>query len=206
MNLYTKSVSSELYTLLCGIMQDKGFETFILGGGTSLSLRFGHRSSIDLDFFSVPKFDSSRFLDLLLEKYENIDIVNRTPGSICAVINDYKIDFLHHPYPLISEPPGKENIRFLSLPDIAAMKVNAVTNRGSKKDFFDLYLLQKIGISISKSLENFSMKYNGNKLLALRSLLWFEDADAEPDPILLNDWTWESVKKEIAELVDNIIN
>jgi predicted nucleotidyltransferase component of viral defense system len=206
MNLYTKSVSSELYTLLCGIMQDKGFETFILGGGTSLALRFGHRSSIDLDFFSVPKFDSSRFLDMLREKYENIDIVNRTPGSICAVINDYKIDFLHHPYPLISEPAGKENIRFLSLPDIAAMKVNAVTNRGSKKDFTDLLLLHEEGIQLNMALDFFCKKYGeGGRFLAVRSLAWFADAEEEPDPVYLNGWSWKEVRGRVEQLVKNII-
>ena len=86
------------------------------------------------------------------------------------------------------------------------MKINAVTSRGSKKDFFVLYLLHQTGISISTSLDHFSVKYNGNRFLALRSLLWFEDADSEPDPILLNDWSWEYVKKEIAELVDTIIS
>ena len=206
MNLYTKSVSPELYTLLYNITRDTAFETFILGGGTSLALRFGHRSSIDLDFFSVPPFDSERFLDLLRKTYTDIEVVNRTPGSICAVINGFKIDFLHHPYPLLEKPISRNQIRFLSLPDIAAMKINAVTNRGSKKDFTDLLLLHEEAIRLDEALDFFCRKYGGGgRFLAVRSLAWFADAEEEPDPVYLNGWSWKEVRGRIEELVKDII-
>lgn len=31
-----------------------------------------------------------------------------------------------------------DDVALVSLPDLAAMKLNAIANRGSKKDFFDL--------------------------------------------------------------------
>jgi hypothetical protein len=203
---YPDSVDPVLLDLLSYVMQEKDLEPFLLGGGTSLSLRFGHRSSEDLDFFSREKFDTDRLQNCFADSFPDSQILNRTEGSLCLLVQGIKIDFLYHPYPLLRKADIREGSRFLSLPDISAMKINAVTNRGSKKNFFDLYLLHQRGISISTSLDHFSVKYNGNRFLALRSLLWFEDADSEPDPILLNDWSWEYVKKEIAELVDTIIS
>lgn len=202
---YPDSVDPVLLELLNYVMQEKDLETFLLGGGTSLSLRCGHRSSEDLDFFSREKFDTELLQNCFAETFPHSQVLNRTKGSLCLLVKGVKIDFLYHPYPLLRKPDIQEKSRFLSLTDISAMKINAVTNRGSKKDFFDLYLLHQIGITISNSLEHFSMKYNGNRFLALRSLLWFEDADTEPDPVLLKPWLWENVKKEIAELVDEII-
>jgi predicted nucleotidyltransferase component of viral defense system len=199
------SVDPVLLDLLSYVMQEKDLEFFLLGGGTSLSLRFGHRSSDDLDFFSREKFDTNLLQNRFAESFPDSQVLNRTEGSLCLLVKGIKIDFLYHPYPLLREADIREGSRFLSLPDISAMKINAVTNRGSKKDFFDLYLLHQTGISISSCLDHFSKKYNGNRFLALRSLLWFEDADTEPDPILHNDWTWKLVKSRIAELVDAII-
>jgi predicted nucleotidyltransferase component of viral defense system len=178
---------------------------FLLGGGTSLALRFGHRSSEDLDFFTRETFDTEGLRNRFAEAYPGSQVLNRTAGSLCLVVEGVKIDFLHHPFPLLDKVDYQGQSRFLSIPDIAAMKINAVTNRGSKKDFLDLYLLHTIGISITDSLQFFSNKYNGNRLLALRSLLWFEDAETEPDPILLNGWSWESVKQEISAIVGKII-
>jgi predicted nucleotidyltransferase component of viral defense system len=202
---YPDSVDPVLLELFSYVMQEKELKTFLLGGGTSLALRFGHRSSEDLDFFSREKFDTENLQNSLAEAFPGSQIVNRTIGSLCIVAEGINIDFLHHPFSLLEKADSQGQSRFLSLPDIAAMKINAVTNRGAKKDFFDLYLLHTIGVAISDSIHYFSRKYNGNRLLALRSLLWFEDAETEPDPILLNDWSWELVKKEISEIVGKLI-
>jgi len=116
------------------------------------------------------------------------------------------IDFLHHPYPLLEKTIVRNNIRFLSLPDIAAMKINAVTNRGSKKDFTDLLLLHEEGIRLDRALDCFCRKYGGGgRFLAVRSLAWFTDAEEEPDPVYLNGWTWNEVRSRIEQLVKDII-
>ncbi len=86
------------------------------------------------------------------------------------------------------------------------MKINAVTNRGSKKDFTDLLELHLQGIPLSEALDNFIEKYNGNRLLAVRSLLWFEDAENEPDPVFLNNLSWDFVRSEMQKLSDNLIS
>ncbi|MBN2051220.1 MAG: nucleotidyl transferase AbiEii/AbiGii toxin family protein [Spirochaetales bacterium] len=202
---YPDSVDSRLLNVLDFIMSQESLAAFALAGGTSLALRFGHRSSEDLDCFSLEKFNSDALQAFITDSFPDTQVLNRTAGSLCVEIHGLKVDFLHHPFPLLEKVDISGQNRFLSVSDISAMKINAVTNRGSKKDFFDIYLLHTIGMSISADLENFRKKYNGNTLLALRSLVWFEDADAEPDPRILNGWTWDLVKTRISELVDTII-
>jgi hypothetical protein len=105
------------------------------------------------------------------------------------------------PYPVLEASVEKDGIRFVSVPDIAAMKVNAVTNRGSKKDFADLLLLHDTECSLRQSLDYFLRKYgSAGRFLAIRSLMWFEDAEQEPDPFFLNGWTWNEVKTRMASL------
>lgn len=203
---FPESVSPELFKLLKIIMTRKEFDNFILGGGTSLALRFGHRKSIDIDLFNIDSFDSIQSIDYLHNLFTDLEVVNRTIGSVCAVVQNCKMDILHHPYPLLYEPVIAEDIRFLSLPDLAAMKINAVTNRGSKKDFVDLLLLHDNGIPLVKALDYFCDKYgNAGRFLAVRSLAWFEDAESEPDPVFLNGWVWKDVRKRIESLVEGII-
>ncbi len=206
MMFFTESVNPGLLRILHQLMNNPGLTDFSLGGGTSLTLRYGHRKSVDLDLFSTHPFDTANLIELLKSQLSNLEIVNLTKGSICATADGYKLDFLHHPYPLIDELLVVDNIRFLSLPDLAAMKINAVTNRGSRKDFIDLLMLHENGIPLAKSLDYFCDKYgNARRFLAIRSLGWFGDTEGEPDPVFLNGWTWDSVRKGVESLVKEFL-
>lgn len=75
------------------------------------------------------------------------------------------------------------------------MKLNAVANRGSKKDFYDLVELLKHH-TLQEMLGFFSTKYpNTDPFVVVRSLAWFEDAEQEPDPISCVGQTWIEVKE-----------
>jgi hypothetical protein len=199
---YPESVKSELLQLLQTMMTDSSYDQFSLAGGTSLSLRFGHRTSVDIDFFTGEPFDSILLQDQIASDFSGSQILNRTKGSLCVNVCGIKIDLLYHPYPLLGDIEIDGCIRIMSLADVSAMKINAVTNRGSKKDFIDLYTLHMNGIQLQQCIENFCTKYNGNKLLAIRSLLWMQDADQEPDPVFLHELTWASVRKTMLRLAD----
>jgi hypothetical protein len=169
-----------------------------LGGGTSLALVFGHRKSMDIDFFLTDPFDSVQLQNALARLIPGIQIVNRTAGSLSAAAGSVKVDILSHSYPLLDAYTHLETIQCLSLPDMAAMKVNAVTNRGSKKDFSDLLLLSENGLTLSAALDRFCRKYgHAGRFLAVRSLNWFGDTAGEPDPVYLNGWTWPEVRRRM---------
>lgn len=201
---HTESVQPELLCLLNRLMTNSMCDNFSLAGGTSLSLRFGHRTSVDIDLFSPEPFNSMLLQTQIASVFPGSQILNRTEGSLCINIGGIKVDHLYHPYPLLENIQYEGSLRIMSLPDVSAMKVNAVTNRGSKKDFIDLYVLHQNGIVLDESISNFCRKYCGNKFLAIRSLLWLMDADAEPDPVILNDWSWAYVREKMLQLVDNL--
>jgi hypothetical protein len=198
---HERSLSPELMALLRRLMELSELEEFSLGGGTSLAITFGHRESIDIDLFSDKEFHTEICLAAVRRICPETEVVNRTQGSLCLIIRQIKVDILHHPYPLLEPPVDADGIRLVSLPDIAAMKVNAVTNRGSKRDFSDLLLLHERGISLSQSLDCFCAKYGAaGRFLAIRSLTYFEDAELEPDPVYLNGWTWKEVRNTLERL------
>jgi len=103
------------------------------------------------------------------------------------------------PYKWLDEPILKDSIRLASIKDIAAMKLAAITNRGSKKDFIDLELLiNQMGLSQMMNL--YHEKYpDGMEMMVLRSLVYFDDADIQPDPVMLVPYDWRKVKKLILD-------
>ncbi|MCK5736143.1 MAG: nucleotidyl transferase AbiEii/AbiGii toxin family protein [Spirochaetaceae bacterium] len=93
---YPDAVSPELLRILRTFMRETAFKDFVLGGGTSLALCFGYRRSIDIDLFTTRPFNSLQFVNQLHGIFENLEIVNRTTGSICAVMQNCKIDIFQH--------------------------------------------------------------------------------------------------------------
>jgi len=91
--------------------------------------------------------------------------------------------------------------------DIACMKIDAISSRGSKKDFIDLYfLLEKY--SLPELISFFEKKYSAiefNKLHILKSLTYFKDAEDEPMPIMIKNTNWADVKKKIIKEANKIV-
>ena len=174
---------------------------FYLAGGTALALQLGHRKSIDLDFFSsnFPK------RDLILQEIQILDprITYEAPGTIVLLIDDVKVSFLEYNYPLLEDLKIFEGIKIASVADIASMKLSSTSSRGSKKDFIDLYvILQKF--TLEELFSRFEKKYVGvtyQKLVLLKSLTYFSDAELEPDPDYTEPISWEMIKKFIEDKV-----
>lgn len=206
MKIQEASVTPELLSTLHELFQMNSFSKAALGGGTSLALRFGHRKSIDIDLFLNEAFHSLLLQEELSRHFIGFALLNRTEGSLNAAIGNTKIDVLLHTYPLLGEYDQAEDLRLLSLEDMAAMKINAVTNRGSKKDFSDLLLLHQNGIPLEAAVQLFCAKYGpSGRFMAIKSLNWFEDAESEPDPVYLNGWTWSYVKRQMTPLAAALI-
>lgn len=196
------AVTDSLRNLLMRLAPLPALQDFSLGGGTSLALRFGHRLSVDLDFFTTREFDADQLADHL--DITSATQVNRAPNSLTVDVCGAKLDFLRHAYPLLAPPEEIEGVRLLSLSDVAAMKLNAIANRGAKKDFYDLSELQRHH-SIPTMLEWFETKYrSADRFTVIRSLCWFEDAELEPDPVSLNGDVWRLVKNHLRGMVADL--
>ena len=107
------------------------------------------------------------------------------------------MDCVNYPYGWLDECRVLDGIRLASVNDIAAMKISAIINRGTKKDFIDIYfLLQKM--SLNHILDLYDQKYpDGSRFIAIKSLTYFEDAESDPIPFMFNDTTWGDVKASI---------
>jgi hypothetical protein len=193
--LQQSAVPLNLWETLLKLQTPLADSGFALAGGTSLALRLGHRLSVDLDFFTANPFAPQTLADKLNIGPQSITGI--AEGTLQIRVNNLKIEFLKHSYPNLSEIEVIDGIKIWSLPDVAAMKINAIVNRGSKKDFYDLVALLKLH-SLETLLSFYQKKYQpATLLMAIRSLAWFDDAEAEPDPISLSNESWPSIVNQI---------
>jgi hypothetical protein len=180
---------------------------FYLVGGTALALHFGHRISIDLVFFTTENFEPKLLFENIKNSLPNhqFEIIGMAENTLNININNIKIDLIRFNYPLIGELFIEDDLRLMAIEDIAAAKLSAVTNRGTKKDFYDIYfLLQKF--STEEILTFFQQKYQMDiAFYHLKSLTYFDDAEFEPNPDMLIDVSWETVKKEIRLKVQELL-
>ena len=198
MSLHLETVSEPLMGLLRQLMKVDALKPFYLVGGTALALRYGHRISVDLDCFTHEPFDSSQLSQLLVNDFNLTEAVVET-NTVLGLINGIKTDFIAHRYPLIRGVEAINGVRLLAVEDIAAMKLNAIANRGCKKDFWDLHeLLQHF--EREELFEFYTQKYPAGSLWNVeKSLAYFDDAEADPDPIDLRARTWNEVKAGIRQ-------
>jgi len=197
--MFEKAIDSKTRQVLRKIRETQVLENFYLAGGTALSLILGHRKSIDLDFFSssFPKFE------ILVAKLKTLNpkVINQDKGTLDLYIDDVKVSFLEYKYPLIGDFLEFDQVKVASLEDIACMKLSAISSRGSKKDFIDLYfILQKF--SLGELLDLFEKKFKGvNYQMShiLKSLVYFEEAEKQPDPEFLVDVDWNEVRKALED-------
>lgn len=120
-------------------------------------------------------------------------------------INGVKTDFILHQYPCLQPVETVDDVRLSAIDDIIPMKINAVCGRGAKKDFWDIAeLLDHYGIDTMLAL--YRKKYNAAETgFIIRSLIYFEDAESQPDPFSLKQVTWNTVKLKIRTAVKKYV-
>ena len=206
--LQIKTVEPSTLALLKELMQIEELQEFSLVGGTALSLKYGHRISVDLDLFSENNFDNNFIKSVLKEKYKSNFLLEGDieKFGIFCYINDVKVDIIKHKHPLIANIETIDGIRMYSSNDICAMKVNAILGRGKKKDFYDLAELLKT-YSLKEIIDFYEQKFFEQRLLISipQAITYFNDADESEDPISLNNQSWDDVKKIIRKAVNNYL-
>ena len=194
--LYYETITPKSLGLLKKIQNIEGFEKLRLVGGTSLGLQLGHRKSIDLDLFGDLEIDNISIVDKL-NKIGDVKIMQQSPCISIFIINNIKVDIVKYKYQWLSNSINENGIEIADIKDIAAMKLSAITGRGTKKDFIDLYFLLK-QYTLEELIAFFQEKYHdGTVMLVLRSLTYFEDADDEAMPIMCKHIKWEEIKEYI---------
>lgn len=107
-----------------------------------------------------------------------------------------KVSFLHYPYPLLFPLLRFDPIHVADERDIACMKVDAIANRGSRRDFIDLYVAATRH-GLGQIAEWFASKFAAipyNRVHVLKALTYFVDAEEDPPPDLVVSLDWGTVK------------
>jgi predicted nucleotidyltransferase component of viral defense system len=199
--LQTSAIDPRTLELLIKLMKEPILQQFTLVGGTALALQIGHRLSIDLDLFSPDPIDKESIINYLYQNYE-FQIDNEGEQMLITTIQGIKVDFVKMNYKNLFPQKLINDVRLLDINDIAPMKLKAIVQRGSKKDFYDIYFLIKF-IPLTEIVALFKQKFMAyDDFIVLKSLTYFDDADHNPDPMLLKDSiSWTQIKDKIVEEV-----
>jgi len=199
----TKNTKSVLDALnASGIIKN-----FYLAGGTALALYFGHRFSIDLDWFAE-KFNYTLYFRRQLEKLGKLGIDNESKNTFNGALNGVKLSFFEYPYlPITPKSKYKENVYVAGIPDIAAMKMETIGSRGSYKDFIDIYFLLQ-NYSLEDILGFVRQKFTNidyNEAHLLKALTYFKDAKGTAMPQLIKQVSWQEVTGAIRRNVETYL-
>jgi hypothetical protein len=199
--LFQSAVEPGTLELLKTICQLPEFNSFALGRGTNLALRNGHRLSVDLDFFTSTPFNTTGIYKAISTKFKPIELLFEQNQTMMFLINNIKVDFVLYPFDWLNNFDNIEETRLFSLEDIIPMKLQAMCNRFSKKDFWDIELLLE-NFSLNKMIDIFKLKFPPvDPGFIIHSLTNFEHADTEEDPVSLTTKTWEEIKQNLEKTV-----
>ena len=171
-------------------------EDFYLAGGTGLALQIGHRRSADLDLFRETAFASTELRDRL-RGLDALRALETAPATVHLQLHGVKVSFLHYPYPLLFPLRAFDRLAVADARDIACMKLDAIANRGSRRDFVDLYLAATT-YGLGEIFDWFGRKYASvsySRTHLFKALTYFADAEVEPTPDMLVPLEWATFKE-----------
>ena len=194
--LYLETVESSTLELLKKLQRLPVLEQTRLVGGTALALQLGHRKSIDLDFFGTVDCEAE-YLRESIAGIASLTILKESPHIHNYIVDGIKVDIVNYKYPWLDDVVLEQGLRLASVSDIAAMKITAIIGRGTKKDFIDIaFLLHHF--SLEEILHFYAAKYNDSSVfMAMKSLAYFDDAEADPMPDMFVNQSWQQVKAYI---------
>lgn len=204
--MFTNAISQHTADALAILGKSGILTNAYLAGGTGCALHLGHRFSFDLDFFTKREFPT-KVIVKKLQKLEDFMLTETAKWTILGTFPKVKLSYFYYPYPLIGKMTTFSNIAVVSLEDIAAMKIAAICDRGTKRDFIDLYFIAKEKFSLDEVLDFYDKKYqklSNNLITILKSLRYFTDADPQDPPEMIKEISWKGVKdffeKEVIRL------
>lgn len=194
--MHKETIAKPARKLLDKLALSSWISDFYLAGGTALALNLGHRVSVDLDFFSERDFNEDDLISKL-SSVGDLEVLQKAPQSVTGALDGVKFSFLGYKYPLLKTGSIFNGIGIASIEDIACMKLDALSSRGTKRDFVDIYFIAKI-IQLEEIFRLFEKKYASIKYNIMhikKSLVYFNDAEGDPMPIMIASVTWNEVKK-----------
>lgn len=200
--LYTETVEKGTFELLAGLMRDPVLDPFFLVGGTALSLQIGHRKSVDLDLFTHSDFDTESLRDHLHGCYGFVPSA-REKNTLKGTIRGTAVDCITYRYPLVQPlVTTQEGIRLASLDDIAAMKLSAIVNDGSRmKDFIDVACLSS-RMPLTRMLQAYRQKFGVSETFTIyKALNYHADIESGAEVLMMAaDFSWEKTAEHLRRM------
>jgi len=205
--LYKETVDDTTLELIKKLQKAEYLQDFLLVGGTALALQLGHRKSVDIDLFSNFNFDTQQILEQISHDFQ-FKVFYTAANTLRGSINNIQVDILAHRYQYVGEKVIIENISQISLQDISAMKLNAISTSSQRvKDFIDIYYLLKI-FKMNEIINFYKQKYiQENEINILKSLVYFDDVDLSDWPLMVKEpkLKWNDIKKNITKKVTDFV-
>jgi len=185
-------------------------KNFYLGGGTALALHFGHRRSVDFDWFTGESLrDPMQLAGDIQAEGIPFEVYNIDQGTLHGVVHEVRVSMMSYRHPLL-EPSlmlKKFNCSIAHLDDLGCMKLSAIAQRGLKKDFLDVYALLTHHKPLGEFLKLYQTKYGMNNVApVLYGLVYFEDAEDEPLPRIFWGQNWETMKHKFRMWVRGVVD
>ncbi|MBI5885473.1 MAG: nucleotidyl transferase AbiEii/AbiGii toxin family protein [Deltaproteobacteria bacterium] len=172
---------------------------FTLAGGTGLALHIGHRVSQVLDFFTDRPFSTTEVFEEIKALGLRARVIQEEKGTLSMLVNETKVSFLGYGYGFPEKTTLVEGVAVAGVIDIASMKVIAISQRGAKRDFVDLYFIMQ-DTPFWKVAENLVERYGADRINPVhigKALVFFDDAEADPDPLYMTKarTDWKRIKR-----------
>jgi hypothetical protein len=180
----------------------RGWATdFYLAGSAALALHLVHRPVRDLDLMSgtcrLLPADRRDLLGDLIELAPGTRVETARDGFLFVRLPDgVALRLFSYPYPLADPLEELDGFAVASLADLGLMKLGAVISRGTRRDFVDLYLIDR-ELPLERLLERSGEKFGhvGDfPLQAWKALADFSEAEDEPMPALARPLAWQTVR------------
>ena len=195
--MFIQTLPQSAQAILAKLGRQQWMRNFYLAGGSAAALHLGHRISEDLDFFN-PKEFNARLLLQKLARIGKFDLQTEAWGTLTGAFEGVRVSFFTYPYPLLEPATKLFGVKIASLVDIGLMKLVAISQRGSRRSFADLFFICRSAVSLETLISLLPQKFAGinyNLPHILRSLVYFDDAEKEPMPKMLVRLRWVDVKR-----------
>lgn len=203
--LHLETVSPALLKIIRAVSSDPVFQDFRLVGGTALSLILGHRISVDADFFSEKPFDNRQAEMALNRLLPGFVVIKESPHGFAGVYQAVKLDLYTWNVPFLLPPIQSEEMRMAALPDIAALKLDAIVNRKEEKDFRDIHALLSV-YSLGELLAFYQERIPHHDLrLVIDHLAAAPAADRQQPVMLLRQIDYSEVADDIIQAIQRHI-
>jgi len=195
--MFVDTLSANARRLLTQLGREPLIRSFYLAGGSAAALHLGHRVSVDLDLFTSQDHYDAEALTQRLRTIGHLNIQQQSQGTLVGLLAGVRLSFFAYPYPLLAEMADLDGVAVAHLLDIALMKLIAISQRGTKRDFVDLYFICRHGYQLGELLRRVSEKYQAvsySSYHLLRALAYFSDAEEDESPQMLVPFDWNEVK------------